>query len=162
MALTPIVVEEFLRADKRVPVSERMTWRRRNEAMVFSRLGLESGGATVGELVLLVSLVVARDWNFKLLRRGEELLRWDLTVPPTRHSNPPGRPPEFPGKVRELEHEHRWVQGFGMNCAAPLTLAGDTTGDHRQALAAFCDRGNISFETSYEPPPPPGEQLQLG
>lgn len=112
--------------------------------------------------MVLVSLVVTRDWKFKVLRRGEEVLRWDLTVPPMRHSNPPGRPAEFPGKVRQLEHEHRWVDGLGMSCAMPLELSAGSAHDHRQALAAFCDRANISFEATYEPPPPPGEQLQLG
>jgi len=34
--------------------------------------------------------------------------------------------------------------------------------DHRQTLDAFCDRANITFEAIYQPPPPPGEQLQLG
>ncbi len=49
-----------------------------------------------------------------------------------------------------------------MNCALALDLGADDTADHRQALAAFCDRANITFEAIYQPPPPPGEQLQLG
>jgi hypothetical protein len=161
VALTSSVVE-FLAASKTVAASQRMGWRKRNESVVYVRVGVEAGGATVGELVMIVSLVVARDWNFKLVRRGEEVLRWDLTAPPARHSNPPGRPARFPGKVRSLEHEHHWVDGFGMNCALALDLSADIKTDHRQALAAFCDRANINFDAIYQPPPPPGEQMQLG
>jgi hypothetical protein len=162
VALTPTIAEQFIAAEKVVPASERMNWRRRNDAILFCRIGVASAGATVGELVLLVSVVVARTWGFKLLRRSEEVVRWDLAAPPVRHSNPPGRPPEFPGKVTTLEHEHRWVQEFGVRCALPLDLPPSTANDHRQALVAFCDRANIRFDTFYEPPPPPGEQLQLG
>lgn len=104
----------------------------------------------------------AAHWTFKLRRRGDEVVRWDRTAPPARHSNPPGRPAGFPGKVTALEHEHRWVKGFEMNCAVPLDLSASTANDHRQALAAFCDRATISFDATYQPPPPPGEQLQLG
>lgn len=139
-----------------------MAWRRRSDSIAFARVGVEAGGATVGELVMVVGLAVARDWNFKLVRRGDELLRWDLTSPPARHSNPPGRPDRFPGKVRELEHEHQWVDGLGMNCAISLDMTDAAKEDHRQALGAFCVRANISFDTVYQPPPPPGEQLQLG
>lgn len=60
-----------------------------------------------------------------------------------------------------MEHEHQWVDGLGMNCALGLDLA-DSTTDHRQALAACCDRATITFDAIYQPPPPPGEQLQLG
>lgn len=49
-----------------------------------------------------------------------------------------------------------------MNCALELELGADVKTDHRQALAAFCDRANINFDVIYRPPPPPGEQLQLG
>ncbi len=162
MALTSRVVEEFLAAPKTVPASQRMAWRKRNDSIVFARVGVEARGATIAELVMVVSLAVARDWNFKLVRRREEVLRWDLTAPPARHSNPPGRPDRFPGKVRSLEHEHQWVDGLGMTCAIALDLGGAATADHRQALAAFCDRANITFQAIYQPPPPPGEQLQLG
>lgn len=158
----PTVVDEFLAASKAVPASQRMGWRKRNEAIVVARVGVEAVGATIGELVMVVSLIVARDWNLKLVRRGEEVLRWDLTSPPARHSNPPGRPKSFPGKIRDLEHEHRWVKGLGMNCAIALDLPNDVKADHRRALAAFCVRANISFDAVYQPPPPPGEQLQLG
>lgn len=162
VALTSTAVDEFLQTPKVVPATQRMSWRRRNESIVYSRLAAQAGGAVVGELVLIVSLVVARDWKFKLLRRGEEVLRWDLTSPPARHSNPPGRPSHFPGKVRSLEHEHQWVDGFALNCALPLDLTQGPREDHRQALVEFCDRATITFEAVYEPPPPPGEQLQLG
>ncbi len=162
MALTRPIVEQFLSAEKSIPAWERMAWRRRNEAIVFCRIGVVSQGATVGELVLLVSRVAKRNWTFKLLRRGEEVLRWDLAEPPVRHSNPPGRPVSFPAKVTALEHEHRWVPDFGMSCALPLELPAGAANDHAQALAAFCKRANISAEMSYEAPPPPGEQLQLG
>ncbi len=113
MAFTSSVVDEFLAASKTVPASQRMGWRRRSDSIVFVRVGVDAGGATIGDLVMIVSLAVARDWNFKLVRRGEEVLRWDLTSPPARHSNPPGRPDRFPGKVRSLEHEHQWVDGLG-------------------------------------------------
>ncbi|PTL59961.1 hypothetical protein [Paraconexibacter algicola] len=162
MALTPNQVDEFLAAPKAVAGSQRVGWRRRNESILFARCGVEFRGATVGELVMVVSLVVARDWNFKLVRRGEEVLRWDLTAPPSRHSNPPGRPARFPGKVKSLEHEHQWVDGFGMTCAVPLDLEAAVKNDHRQSLVAFCDRANITFNAIYQQPPPPGEQLQLG
>lgn len=162
VVLTSTVVDGFLAAPKIVPASQRMAWRKRNDSIVYARVGVEAVGATVGELVMVVSLAVARDWNLKLLRRGDEVLRWDLTSPPARHSNPPGRPDHFPGKVRRLEHEHQWVDGLGMNCAIELDLTADIRTDHRQALAAFCVRANISFDTAYQPPPPAGEQLQLG
>lgn len=162
MTLTPAVVEQFLRAEKSVLGSERMGWRRRNDAVVMCRLGVTSGGATVGEILLLVSLVMPQHWTLKLLRRGVEVFRWDLAAPPSRHSNPPGRPAGFPGKVTAREHEHRWVDGFEMNCAVPLSISSELANDHRQTLAAFCDRANISFVAIYHPPPPPGEQLQLG
>jgi len=162
VALTSSAVDEFLAAPKVVAASQRMSWRRRNESIMFTRVAVDTGGVTVGELVMVVSLVVARDWNFKVLRRGEEVMRWDLTVPPARHSNPPGRPSRFPGKVRSLEHEHQWVEGLGMSCALALELPDAVKADHRQTLDAFCDRANITFEAIYQPPPPPGEQLQLG
>lgn len=162
MALTPAIVEQFLGAEKVVLASERMAWRRRNDAVVLCRLGVASAGATVGELLLLVSLVVPRSWTFKLLRRSEETVRWDLAAPPIRHSNPPGRPSAYPGKVTTLEHEHRWVEGLGLSCAIPLELPVSSANDHRQALVAFCDRANIRFDAAYEQPPQAGEQLQLG
>jgi hypothetical protein len=139
-----------------------MAWRQRNEAIVLCRVGVVSQGATVGELLLLVSLVASRNWTLKLLRRGDEVVRWDLTEPPVRHSNPPGRPVGFPAKVTALEHEHRWLPDFGLRCARPLDLPPEAAGNHAQALAAFCERANILFETSYEAPPAAGEQLQLG
>jgi len=95
VALTSAVVKEFLTAEKSVSASERLRWVRRNEAVVVSRAGVSSGGATVGELVLIVRVVVPRNWTFKLLRRGDEVVRWALTAPPARHSNPPGRPAEL-------------------------------------------------------------------
>ena len=55
MALTPAIVQQFLGAEKVVLASERMAWRRRNDAVVLCRLGVASAGATVGELLLLVS-----------------------------------------------------------------------------------------------------------
>lgn len=145
---------------KAVPQTEHVSWRRRGANGVFCRLGCEAGGATVGELVLIVNLAERRNWTFKLLRRGDEVLRWDLVMPPSRHSNPPSRPAGFPGKVRDLEHEHQWVAGLGMSCAVGLEDLELGSADHRQALAAFCDRANIDFNARYEPPP--GEQLQLG
>jgi len=161
VALTSEVVNEFIASPKAVAASEQMAWRKRNDSVVYSRIGVEAGGATIGEIVMTVSLVVARDWSYKLVRRREEVLRWDLTSPPARHSNPAGRPDRFPGKVSSLEHEHQWVDGLGMNCAVALDLSTEAATDHRQALGAFCDRANITFDATYQPPPPPGEQLQL-
>lgn len=157
MAPSAEIVAEFLAAAKIITPARRLNWTRRNAGHFVARVGVEAGGATVGELVLVVGVVVSRNWSFKLLRRGEEVLRWDLTSPPARHSNPPGRPAGFPGTVRELEHEHRWVDGLGMRCAVPLTVSGD----HRQTLEAFCDRAKIDFQAPYDAPPPPGEQLQF-
>jgi hypothetical protein len=162
VALTGPIAEQFLIAAKSVPASERMAWRQRNEAIVLCRVGVVSQGATVGELVLLTSLIASRNWTLKLLRRSDEVVRWDLAEPPVRHSNPPGRPPDFPAKVTALEHEHRWLPDFAMRCALPIELPPDVAGNHAQALAAFCKRANISFEAPYEAPPPAGEQLQLG
>lgn len=162
MALDEQEVVRFIAEQKVVPDSEHVSWRRRGASGVYCRLGVFAGKVTVGELVLVVNLADRRNWTFKLLRRGDEVLRWDLAAPPFRHSNPPGRPPGFPGKVRDLEHEHRWVAGLGMTCAVGLRGHELAAGDHRQALAAFCGRANIAFNARYEAPPPPGEQLQFG
>lgn len=76
-----------------------------------------------------------------------------------RHRNPPSRPAGYKRAITALEHEHRWEPGLRTACAVELpNLA---SADHRQALAAFCDRANITFNARYEAPPPPGEQLQM-
>lgn len=63
MALTSSVVDEFVAVPKTVPASQRMAWRTRSESIMFSRVGVEARGATIGELVMIVSLAVARDWT---------------------------------------------------------------------------------------------------
>lgn len=60
------------------------------------RVGVEAGGATVGELVMIVSLMVARDWNFKLVRRGEEVLRVGPDRAAGASQQPSGAPRPLP------------------------------------------------------------------
>jgi hypothetical protein len=159
MTLNAADVAEFLAAEKTVPADARWSWRTRNRHNRRCHLKVEAGGVTVGELILVVNLAIARHWTFSLLRRRAEVLRWDFARAPYKHRNPRACGEDLRGTVRDLEHEHLWRPGTEMRCVTGLS---DMEGlNHRQALEAFADRANIILLTAYQPPPAEGEQLTI-
>jgi hypothetical protein len=161
MTLTASDVQRFL-TEPKATTSGRMRWTDRNLHVRMSRTPVEADGARVGELFLIANVALERAWTFKLLRRGEEVLRWDFTTTPYRHRNQRACVVAgLPKVVREPQHEHLWRPGAGTDCAEalPANLAALTS--HEQVLNAFCERAIITLEVSYQPPPPTGEQLTL-
>lgn len=136
----------------------RIEWQKPEPDRYFWRVPVEVDAAYVGELMLFANPNFPRSWHFKLILRDEEVCRWDVAPPPTKHSNPPGRPDGFPGKVYDAEHEHVWVEGLDLKCARPLE--GFSSSDHRAIFEAFCDRTNVRFEPDYVAPQA-FEQLEL-
>lgn len=160
MQLAQADVDAVISASKAVSDGARLAWRKRNEYMRVARVPVELRAIEVGEVLATVNVAHARWWSFKFTLRGVEVRRWDfLPHPPCRHSNPPGRPAGWPGKVRALEHEHVWFQGLGTDCARPLD--GTQQLDHHEAYARFCHEIHIDPRKSYEPPPALGQQLKL-
>jgi len=147
----------FLDAPKVVPESAPMRWTKRNVNAFLSRLPLEFRGIRVGELFLMTSVATRRCWRFKVLRQRSEVLRWDFTVPPSRHRNASTCGADLPRVVTALEHEHLWHPDAGLDCARPLTGLSEV--DHREALDAFCRRAKIDMRNRYVSPPPMSEQL---
>lgn len=160
MSISTSDVAAFLDAEKQIASGTSMRWTRRNLHTYTARMTIESGSIGVGEVFLVVNVALDRWWSFKVLRRRDEILRWDFAMPPTRHRNSGGCGDGYPRIVRTLEHEHLWHPTEGMNCAAPLSGLGVV--DHRGALDAFCRRAKIGMTPgAYTSPPPTGEQLAL-
>lgn len=161
MALAQVDVDAILAASKEVAGDSRLSWRRRSEAVRMARVPVELHAVEIGEVLLTVNVAHARWWSFKFTVRGVEVRRWDFQPPgaPCRHSNPPARPVGWPGKVRQPEHEHVYLEGLATECARPLDGAMHL--DHHEAYARFCDAINVDPKASYVAPPPPGQQLQL-
>jgi hypothetical protein len=159
MSISSNDVAAFLDAEKRIAQSAAMRWTRRNLHTYTSRMAIESGGAAVGEVFFVFSVALDRNWSFKVLRRRAEILRWDFTVPPTRHRNSTACGDRYPRVVRALEHEHLWHPTQELDCVTPLSGLADL--DHKAALDAFCGRAKIDMESAYTAPPPHGEQLAL-
>lgn len=147
----------FLAADKVVLPATLMRWTRRNPNSYIARLPVEFRGMRVGELFLMASVATERCWRFKLLRQRAEILRWDFTVPPSRHRNALSCGAGFERNVYDLEHEHLWQPGEGLECATGLTGLADL--DHRGALEAFSRRAKIDMQAPYVSPPQLSEQL---
>ena len=125
----------------------------------MARLPVVSRGVRRGELVLVFHLDHPRHWTFKLLRQASEVLRWDAQPPPNSHRNPPPRPPGWPRKFRDHDHEHIWHPQFDMTLARPETQL-EQAPNHASAFIAFCERANIDPGSSYQPPPS-DEQLRI-
>jgi hypothetical protein len=160
VALTEREVHEFLAAPKHVPQATALRWRQRNAQVRMARVGLVISGVQRGELLLLYHLDHARHWTFKITRRGIEVLRWDAQPPPHSHSNPVGRPPDWPRKFRDDDHEHAWHHDYAMKLARPSAALAAAV-DHHAAFVAFCARANIDPADCYRSPPPPTEQLTI-
>lgn len=151
-------------ADKVVPArtasgaTQLMSWERPQPDRAIWRAPIEVQAARVGELFLRVNPSFARSWTYKLSLGREEVVRWDVRPLPSGHNNPPGCPDGFPGKVREPEHEHVWVESLDLRCARPLE--GLDTSDHRAIFEEFCERTRVRFEPVYVAPEA-FEQLEL-
>jgi hypothetical protein len=164
VALTPREVEEFMAADKVVPgrmgggARRKMAWEKPAPDRYFWQAPLEIEAGRVGDLFLFANPNFARSWVFKLILRGEDVFRWDVRPLPGGHNNPPGRPVGYPGKVREAEHEHTWVEGLDLRCAQPLR--GFESSDHRAIFEEFCRRTRVRVEPAYVAPEA-FEQLEL-
>ncbi len=121
-------VEDFVREPKRVFAAESdrmpgMAWTRSSVDRVLWRAPVERGGVVRGQsIVLTVTVSLPRDWSYTLRYRDEDVLRWDFTMPPCNHSNSRRLCPraEFPPKVADLEHEHRYVPSGNLRCVVPL------------------------------------------
>lgn len=159
MSISPSDVTVFLDAEKQISSSASMRWSRRNLHTYIARMPIESGGVGVGEVFLVYSVAVEREWRFRVLRRRAEILRWDFTTPPCRHRNRAACGDGYAGKVTALEHEHLWHPTEGMDCARALDGLADL--DHQAAFDAFCRRAKIDVEPLYTRPPEQGEQLAL-
>jgi hypothetical protein len=159
VALTLADVDAFVQAPKVAPAEGAMRWRARNVHNRRCHVGIESGGARVGEVVLVVNVALARHFSIALLRRKEAVLRWDFATAPIRHRNLPSCGPDFDRTIRALEHEHVWRPGLDLHCVTELN--GFAEHGHRQALEAFCASANIVLDTLYVAPPPLGEQLSF-
>ncbi len=160
VALSQTDVEDFLELSKEVQPSRQAQWTKRSEDIHIARLPVISAGVRRGEIVLVFHVDHARHWTFKLLRMGDEVLRWDAQPPPQRHNNPIGRPSGWPRRFREHDHEHIWHPLFGMRLARP-SIELERSQDHAAAFEAFCARANIESNGSYRSPPPSGEQLRI-
>jgi hypothetical protein len=163
-------VDRFLAASKRVPREGRrgarsaIVWQPSSRDAVMWRAPVEAEGIIMGScMVLIVVPSQTREWSFILRYANEDVLRWDFESyegPTPRHSNPKHCPrPEFTGKIRAHEHEHRYVEGLDLKCAVELCRVAEVS--HREALTTFCHRANISFSPDYQGPAT-GEQLSLG
>jgi hypothetical protein len=159
VALSQGDVDEFLALGKEIPLAKRARWIKRSEHVRVARLPVVSRGVQRGELLLVFHVDHVRHWTFKLLRLGSEVLRWDAQPPPHSHTNPPPRPPDWPRKFRDRDHEHIWHPAFGMTLAQPSGQL-EAAPDHATAFVAFCERANIDPGDSYQPPPS-GEQLRI-
>jgi hypothetical protein len=167
MPLAHSDVAEFLAAPKVVRPAARpdrmpgMAWTRASADRVLWRAPVDPDAAVrASSLVLTATVALSRDWSYTLRYRNVDVLRWDFTEPPCNHSNSRVLCPrtEFPPKVVQLEHEHRYVEGGDLRCVVPLDgMAGFT---HEQALREFCHRTNIDFESPYRGPGA-GEQLRI-
>jgi hypothetical protein len=152
VAITEADVEAFLDAAKVIPADANMRWRARNAHNQRCHLPVEADGVGVGEVVMVVNTSLTRHWTFKLLRRRDEVLRWDFRRSPTRHRNPQECGGEFERVVREQEHEHIWREATGnVDCAR--ALHGVSSVAHDQAFMAFCARAKIAPHIAYQPPP---------
>lgn len=160
MALSKTDVEDFLALEKEVQPHREVKWSKRSEHIHLARLPVVSAGVRRGELVLVFHVDHIRHWTFKLLRIGDEVLRWDAQPPPHRHNNPIGRPSGWPRRFRDRDHEHLWHPQFTMKLARP-SVELERSHDHATAFDAFCVRANIVSNGSYRPPPPFGEQLRI-
>lgn len=160
MTLTASDVHGFLAEPKTTPAGA-MRWTERSLHVRMCRVPLEVDGARVGELLMIVNVALPRAWNFKVMRRGEEVLRWDFACGPCRHRNRKACVEAgLPKIVQALEQEHLWRPGAGMSCAEPLP-GEHSASSHQDVLDALCRRAMIKVEVSYEPPPATGEQLTL-
>lgn len=158
MDLSQGEVDEFMAAQKVVPAASPIAWRNGSPTQVIWRAPVEVEAVQQGTVFFYVNPNLERRWSFKLQLHSVEVYRVDVKSM-MRHSNPAGRPPDCPGKVTCPEHEHRWLEDFGLKCAWPLeNLAGAS---HARILEVFCERANIDFRPEYSDPAS-GLQLEIG
>jgi hypothetical protein len=133
-----------------------MRWQASSDYVRLWRASTEVEAVRVGEMFATYNIAVRRWWHFKLVYRGEEVLRWDISPVPRSHRNV--RCVGFPARIRGHDQEHVWTPGRGTACA--VTLHGFERATHRQVLEAFAQRANICSLPDYEEPIE-GEQLRL-
>lgn len=157
MDLSQGEVDEFMTAQKIVPSTSQMKWESPSKSATLWRAPVETGAVQRGMITLYVNPLFERRWTFKLSLNRFEIYRLDVK-PMVRHSNPSGRPSDCPGKVTCSEHEHRWTEGLGLDCAYPLAhLSGE---NHQRILREFCERARIDFRPDYVDPAK-GIQLEI-
>jgi hypothetical protein len=150
VALNQAEVNQFMAAEKVVPGSASMEWRKPEPSRYMWDGPIEIQAARVGTIFLFANPHFPRYWIFKLTFRGEDVYRWDIRPMPGGHDNPPGRPAGYPKSVPEPEHEHVWHERMALRCARPL--AGLATSDHRAIFEAFCGRTHVRFGPDYVAP----------
>jgi hypothetical protein len=157
MDLTQAEVEEFMAAQKTVPAASPIAWQNRSPTQTIWQGPVEVDAVQRGTVFFYVNPTVPRRWIFKLSLHRFEVYRLDVK-PLMRHSNPSGRPSDCPGKVTCPEHEHRWFEGLGLNCAWPLENLASAS--HERILKEFCERARIDFGPEYSDPTT-GLQLEI-
>ncbi len=151
-------VDEFMAAQKVVPSASPMAWDDRSPTSILWQAPVEVDAVQLGQVTLYINPQFQRRWGFKLTLHRHEIYRIDVKEPPVRHSNPPERPNDCPGKITSPEHEHRWRDGLGVRCAYPLeNLSGE---GHQRILEVFCERARIDFRPQYNEPAR-GFQLEI-
>jgi hypothetical protein len=151
-------VDEFMAAQKVVPSASPIAWESRSLTQVIWQAPIEIDAVQQGTVFFYVNPTLPRRWSFKLSLHRAEIYRVDVK-PLLRHSNPSGRPSDCPGKVTCPEHEHRWIEGYGLKCAWPLEDLSDAS--HQRILDVFCKRAHIDFGPEYSDPAS-GLQLEIG
>lgn len=158
MDISQAEVDEFMQAPKTVPAASPITWATRSPTQTIWQAPVEVGAVQRGSVFFYVNPTLPRRWTFKLSLHRFEVYRVDVK-PTMRHSNPSGRPSDCPGKVTCPEHEHRWTDGYGLDCAWPLEGLSDAS--HARILQVFCERARIDFGPEYSDPAT-GLQLEIG
>ncbi len=150
--------ERTLAAEKLVSAHVVMKWEKPEPNRYLWNAPIEMKAQLVGRLHLFANPNFGRSWHFKLRLHTEDVYRLDVRPVRGGHSNPPGRPPGFPGAVPEPVHEHVWIDGLDLMCARPVP--GLDASDHRATFEAFCSRTNVRFSPGYVAPQA-YEQAQL-
>lgn len=151
-------VDAFMEAQKVVPSASPIAWQNGSPTQVIWQAPVEVEAVQQGTVFFYVNPTLPRRWIFKLSFHRAEIYRLDVKQP-MRHSNPAGRPADCPGTILCPEHEHRWRQGLGLNCAWPLENLSDAS--HERILEVFCERARIDFRPDYSDPAS-GLQLEIG
>lgn len=125
------------------------SWRRIRSCQIAVGLSfrwrgpVEVGGLQEGEVFLIAQQDKDLRWTFKLDYQGEPVYRLEVRPNANSHSNPAVPRDGFPAKVRDLVHEHMYVEGWGTDYARPVQC--DKPSRHEDMLAVFCRLARITF-----------------